>query len=121
MDGPESLRAGADRRVRRRAALSGVAYLILERTTIAADGPTSKLAKAVGKDTKGAVSALLYAVAIPLAFVNPWIADGIYGCVALMWLVPDRRSNDSSYRECAGHYRSRALCTDAQGCLALKR
>ncbi len=70
---------------------SGVAYLILERTTIAADGPTSKLAKAVGKDTKGAVSALLYALAIPLAFVNPWIADGIYGFVALMWLVPDRR------------------------------
>ena len=30
-------------------------------------------------------------VAIPLAFVHQLIADAIYVCVALMWLVPDRR------------------------------
>jgi hypothetical protein len=23
--------------------------------------------------------------------VSPWIADGIYVAVALMWLIPDRR------------------------------
>ena len=34
---------------------------------------------------------MLYAVAIPLAFVNSWIAIGIYVLVALLWLVPDRR------------------------------
>ena len=34
---------------------------------------------------------VLYAAAIPLAFVNQWIADAIYVLVALMWLVPDRR------------------------------
>jgi hypothetical protein len=33
----------------------------------------------------------LYAAAIPLAFVNRWIADAIYVAVVLMWLVPDRR------------------------------
>ena len=33
----------------------------------------------------------LYALAIPLAFVNQWIADALYVIVALMWLVPDRR------------------------------
>jgi len=33
----------------------------------------------------------LYILAIPLAFVSRWIADGIYVLVALMWLVPDRR------------------------------
>jgi len=30
-------------------------------------------------------------VAIPLAFVSPWIAQAIYVYVALLWLIPDRR------------------------------
>lgn len=28
--------------------------------------------------------------AIPLAFVSPWLANGLYVSVALIWLVPDR-------------------------------
>ena len=54
-------------------------------------GPRVELALAVGRDQKGKLSPLLYAAAIPLAFVNQWIADAIYVLVALMWLVPDRR------------------------------
>ena len=34
---------------------------------------------------------VLYAVAIPLAFVNPWIAVSLYVLVAVLWFVPDRR------------------------------
>ena len=49
------------------------------------------LAKALGRDAKGWISQLLYLVAIPLAFVHPWISDGLYVCTALMWIVPDRR------------------------------
>jgi uncharacterized membrane protein len=71
--------------------LAGVAYLILQGTIIAQQGPGSKLAAAVGKDLKGKLSAALYAVAIPLAFVHQWTSDAIYVLVALMWLVPDRR------------------------------
>jgi len=71
--------------------LSGVAYLILQRAIIAAEGQTSTLAAAIGTDTKGKMSAILYLVAIPSAFINEWIAYGIYVAVALMWLVPDRR------------------------------
>jgi len=71
--------------------LAGVAYLILQRTIIAHQGPNSVLAAAVGEDVKGRTSALLYAAAIPLAFFHEWIADVIYVLVALMWLVPDRR------------------------------
>jgi uncharacterized membrane protein len=71
--------------------LAGIAYLILQKTIVAAQGPESKIAEALGKDVKGPLSAGLYAMAIPLAFVHPWIADGIYVFVALMWLVPDRR------------------------------
>ena len=71
--------------------MAGFAYYILSTTILALLGPHSRLAAAVGKDVKGKVSVALYAVAIPLALVNRWIADGIYVLVALMWLVPDRR------------------------------
>jgi uncharacterized membrane protein len=71
--------------------MAGVAYYILTRSLVALLGPHSTLAAAVGKDAKGVISVVLYAAAIPLAFVNRWIADAIYVSVALMWLVPDRR------------------------------
>jgi len=71
--------------------LAGVAYVILQATLVAAQGPDSKLAAAVGRDVKGRLSMALYAVAIPLAFVSRWVAGGIYVLVALVWLVPDRR------------------------------
>jgi uncharacterized membrane protein len=71
--------------------LAGVAYLILQTAIIVDQGPRSKLAAAVGQDVKGKLSAGLYAVAIPLAFFHPWIAQALYVLVALMWLIPDRR------------------------------
>ncbi len=70
---------------------AGVAYLILQKAIVAHQGPTSKIAAALGNDVKGPLSALLYALAIPLAFVREWISDGIYVLIALMWLVPDKR------------------------------
>src|SRR3954466_16003318 len=73
---------------------AGVAYYILERTIIRAAGPNSRLEAAVGADWKGRVSVLLYASAIPLAFVHQAIAEAIYVAVALMWLVPDKRIED---------------------------
>jgi uncharacterized membrane protein len=71
--------------------MAGIAYLIMEMAIIRDQGPQSKLAAAVGSELKGKLSASLYAIAIALAFVNELIADAIYVCVALMWLVPDRR------------------------------
>src|SRR4051812_24144602 len=70
---------------------SGVAYYILSRTIIRAQGANSKLEAAIGADWKGRVSVLLYAAAIPLAFVHQLVSDAIYVMVALMWLIPDRR------------------------------
>jgi len=71
--------------------LSGVAYYILVRALIAHHGRGSTLAKAIGDDFKGKISVVFYAAAIPLAYVYPGIALGIYILVAVMWLVPDRR------------------------------
>jgi uncharacterized membrane protein len=71
--------------------LAACAWLVLQNAIIAGQGQGSPLAAAVGKDLKGKVSAALYAAAIPLAFVNQWISDGIYLLVVFWWLVPDRR------------------------------
>lgn len=71
--------------------MAAIAYSILQRTIIAAQGAGSPLALAVGKDIKGKISPVLYAIAIPSAFLSPWIAGGLYALVALMWLIPDRR------------------------------
>ena len=71
--------------------MAGVAYSILQLAIIARHGPQSLLAKALGRDVKGKLSVVLYLVAIPLAFANPWLANAIYVLVALWWLIPDRR------------------------------
>ena len=55
------------------------------------EGRDSLVARAVGGEWKGKLSLVLYFVAIPLAFVSPWIAAGLYVFVALLWLVPDPR------------------------------
>jgi uncharacterized membrane protein len=71
--------------------MAAVAYLLLQRAIIAKHGRDSLLASAIGKDWKGWLSCALYFAAMLLAFVSPWIAIGIYACVAILWLVPDRR------------------------------
>ena len=70
---------------------SGFAYTILQSRIIAVQGPASKLALAVGSDVKGIASHAAYLLAIPAAFVSPWISCTIYTVVALVWLIPDRR------------------------------
>ena len=74
--------------------LAGVAYLLLQRVIIRSQGPESVLAAAVGRDMKGKLSALAYALAIPAAFIRPWIAGLLFVGVAMMWLIPDRRIED---------------------------
>jgi len=71
--------------------MAGLAYYVLARTLAAHHGRDSKLAQAIGKDTKGVASLVIYATAIPLSFVNPWIAFSLYVVVALIWFIPDRR------------------------------
>jgi uncharacterized membrane protein len=70
---------------------AAIAFTILVRVLIAHRGPHSTLALAVGRDHKSKVSLVLYAAAIPLAFVNQWLSYGIYVTVALIWLAPDPR------------------------------
>jgi len=70
---------------------AGGAYFILSRALIARHGAESVLARAVGSDTKGLLSLVLYAVAIAAALPAPLVSCALYVVVAVMWLVPDRR------------------------------
>ena len=70
---------------------AGIAYYLLTHSLLAHHSADSPLAIAIGSDFKGKVSLLIYAAAIPLAFVAAWIACALYAAVALWWLLPDRR------------------------------
>jgi uncharacterized membrane protein len=85
--------------------MDAVAYTILERVLISAQGPESKLRRAVGHDVKGLVSLAAYILAIPAAFVLPILSYGIFVLIALLWLVPDRRI-ERALRDEIPHQRS---------------
>jgi uncharacterized membrane protein len=67
---------------------AALAWLVLQRAIIRGGG---SLAELIGADLKGKLSPILYMAGIGLAFVRPWVADAIYGLVAALWVVPDRR------------------------------
>jgi len=71
--------------------LAAIAYFILTRALISHHGKESTLAIALGRDFKGKVSVVIYALAILLSFVNSWLAFMLYVLVAIIWLIPDRR------------------------------
>lgn len=71
--------------------LAAIGYWILVNTIIAHEGPESRLRAAIGSDVKGKISIVIYATAIPLAFVHPMIAGALYITVAAIWLSPDPR------------------------------
>jgi TMEM175 potassium channel family protein len=71
--------------------MAGVAYTVLARALVRRHGRDSPLGTALGEDVKGRMSLVLYASAIPLAFVNRWMSLALYVVVAVMWLIPDRR------------------------------
>ncbi len=71
--------------------MAGLGYYILALLLVAHHGKDSKVAQALGRDFKGKISLIIYAAAIPFAFINSWIAYGGFVAVAIMWLVPDRR------------------------------
>jgi len=72
--------------------MAGVAYSLLVKTLIRANGGVSTLAERIGSDLKGKASVVIYTIGLIFAYVNlPVVACALYVCVALIWLVPDRR------------------------------
>ena len=71
--------------------MAAIAYWLLQRLIIRAQGVNSLLHRAIGGDWKGKLSPVLYAMAIASALAAPYLAGAIYAMVAAIWLVPDRR------------------------------
>lgn len=71
--------------------MAAIAYYILTKALFAAHGKNEMLERALGNDFKGKISVVIYAIAIPSAFVSCWLSYTLYILVAVMWLVPDRR------------------------------
>ena len=72
--------------------LAGVAYTLLERILIGAQGKDSRLKGAVGMEIKGWTSTTVYLIGMVVAWLwIPWVALAAYAAVALVWFIPDRR------------------------------
>jgi uncharacterized membrane protein len=71
--------------------MPALAWYGLQTALIRTQGRDSMLARAIGRDIKGKLSAWLYIAGIISAFIDTRIADAMYVVVALMWLIPDRR------------------------------
>ena len=74
---------------------SALAYWILVRTIITANGKDSRVARGIRGDVKGKVSLVLYALGVGLAFLSPYEAYAAYVVNGIMWFVPDRRLTPS--------------------------
>ena len=74
--------------------MPAIAYYLLVKAIIRRHGANSILAQAVGHDLKGKMSVLLLMAGVLLAFLESWIAMGLYVIVAIVWIVPDRRIED---------------------------
>ncbi|ADQ79976.1 protein of unknown function DUF1211 [Paludibacter propionicigenes WB4] len=71
--------------------MAGVAYFILSKTIIHVHGRDSVLSTAIGKDIKGLISIIGYAIAVAFAFIYRELSIFIIVAIAVLWLVPDRR------------------------------
>ncbi len=68
-----------------------LAYYVLVRTILRANHHDAGLTRALGRDTKGAISPFVSIAGIALAFVNPYLSYACYAMLSLMWIIPDRR------------------------------
>ena len=57
---------------------AAMAYFVLVRTLLRAQPEDAPLAAAIGSDTKGKLSPVVYAVAIPIALVAPLVSFALY-------------------------------------------
>ena len=71
--------------------MAGLAYFFLTRALLTLHEKQSSLAVALGKDWKGKISVVIYAIGIGICYINEWMALSIYTLVTAMWFIPDRR------------------------------
>ncbi|MBV8469566.1 MAG: DUF1211 domain-containing protein [Burkholderiaceae bacterium] len=83
--------------------MAGMAYSVLVWCLRRTPGQDPLLEQAMGRDFKGKVSVVIYAMALPLAYVHVALPLALYLTVALIWLVPDRRIEKRLHGDELGH------------------
>lgn len=68
-----------------------IAFTLLEKSLIQSEGNNSKLKNAVKNQRKEYISMFLYISGVAISFFIPTVSAILYGIVAIMWLIPDRR------------------------------
>ena len=71
--------------------LAAIAYFTLQSVIVASQRPDTGLRVALGSDWKGRVSIVAYTASIPLALWWRWGSLLLFGIIAVLWLIPDRR------------------------------
>jgi uncharacterized membrane protein len=71
--------------------MCSAAYWVLERAIIASEGKASVLAGTLGKDRKGKLSLLVYALAVACSFYSTIATFAILTAMAALWFLPDSR------------------------------
>ena len=75
--------------------MTAVAFKTLVYVVIHAEGDESSIGKIYRKDKRMNLSLALYLLGVGISFVVPAISLVIYLVVALMWIVPDRRIEET--------------------------
>ena len=71
--------------------MAALSWKVLQTAILRQEGHDSPLGRAIGRDAKGWLSALIYVAGIGLSFVHTTAGLACYIAVALMWLIPDLR------------------------------
>ncbi|MGO4153210.1 TMEM175 family protein [Cupriavidus sp. YAF13] len=71
--------------------MCAISYWLLQRVIMALEGKGSSLAGAIGKDLKGRLSLVVYALAIVVSFYSSVAAIFILVAMAIFWFFPDSR------------------------------
>jgi len=81
-------------------ATSGVAWVILQNAIKNSNPWSEAISKAMHRQNiKGLISTIMYLSGIVFAFINPFISEGLFVTVAIMWLWPDKNIEKAFERE----------------------
>jgi uncharacterized membrane protein len=71
--------------------LSGIAFYILQNVIMIGINNRTKLIEALEKQKiKGIVSMVIYALAIPCAYISTIVSAALFVLVSIMWVIPDK-------------------------------
>lgn len=80
--------------------LCGSAYFILLRLVEKTHTPATRMHEPLKKqERKGKLSMLAYTLAIPAAFISPFISGALFLFVAALWWIPDSNIEKTMHKE----------------------